>query len=124
MEIRIAALAAALLVACGGPQFQQYKPTEIDVQKKSASFADVLEAMEARDLRILEDDEPKGILSTQWEKFGDKHYNVQVLMSPVSAVVKIGCRIEKSLNLSECPKSTHYPTSLVRLADELTEILR
>lgn len=126
MQIRrlVVATGLAAACACGGSQFQQYSPTEVDVQKKSASFADVLEAMQAKDLRILEEDEPKGILSTQWEKFDGKHYNVQVLLSPVSAVVNIGCRIEKSMEILDCPESTSYPKALVKLATELTEVLR
>ena len=112
------------LQACGGSQFQTYQPAEIDQTSKAQTFALALETMRSRNLRILEEDEDRGIVSTQWQKFGVKHYNLQVLISPVSAVVNIGCRVEKAMTIRECDEISRYPQSLVQEAKQLTEALQ
>ena len=114
----------AALQACGGSQFQSYQPVEIEQTSKSETFSLALNAMRSNDLRILEQDEGKGLLSTQWQKFGSEHYNLQVLISPVSAVVNIGCRIEKSMTIRDCGETTRYPSSLVRKAKQLSSAIQ
>ena len=121
--IRIA-IAVAVLQACGGSQFQSYQPVEIEQTSKSETFALALDAMRSNDLRILEQDEGKGLLSTQWQQFGAEHYNLQVLISPVSSVVNIGCRIEKAMTIRDCGEITRYPGSLVREAKQLSSALQ
>jgi hypothetical protein len=121
--IRIA-IAVAVLQACGSSQFQSYQPDEIEQTSKSETFALALDAMRSNDLRILEQDEGKGLLSTQWQQFGAEHYNLQVLISPVSAVVNIGCRIEKAMTIRDCGEINRYPGSLVREAKQLSSALQ
>lgn len=118
------AIAMTVLQACGGSQFQSYQPVEIEQTSKSETFSLALNAMRSNDLRILEQDEGKGLLSTQWQKFGSEHYNLQVLISPVSAVVNIGCRIEKSMTIRDCGETTRYPSSLVRKAKQLSSAIQ
>lgn len=111
------------MFACGPSGRLSYRPVEIDVTSRAETFARATETMRGRDLLILEEDEEKGIVSTQWKKFGSKHYNVQVLISPVSAVVNVGCRIERALDIEPCASNTSYPSSLVREAKALTKAL-
>ncbi len=113
-----------LAQACGASGRQTYRPVEIDVQSRSATFARAAALMRERNLLILEEDESRGIVSTQWQAFGDEHYNVQVLISPVSAVVNVGCRIERAMNIEPCGDSTSYPSALVRDAKALTKALQ
>ncbi len=122
MRIRYAVVLA--LLGCGGSQFEPYQPAEIDQNSKAQAFALALETMRSRDLRILEQDESRGILSTQWKQFGGEHYNLQVLISPVSAVVNIGCRTEKAMTIGECSDVSAYPKSLVKEAKYMTQALQ
>lgn len=123
MWIRGVVVGAALLFGCGPSGRLSYRPVEIDVTSRAETFARATETMRERELLILEEDEEKGIVSTQWEQFGGKHYNLQVLISPVSAVVNVGCRIERALDIKPCADSKSYPRSLVREARALTKAL-
>ncbi len=109
---------------CGAAAYQSYQASEIDIASREATFARAQQGLRDRELPLLEEDIERGVVSTQWQLHGGKHYNLQVLISPVSSKVIIGCRIEHGLNLEECPASSGFPAALVKHAKSLTELLR
>ncbi len=122
--VAVAVSVATLPAACGGSGMQTYRPTEIDVSDRSEMFARARAATSERGLALLEEDEERGIVSSQWEKVGARHYNIQVLISPVSAVVRVGCRIQRNLEIAPCEAISSFPNKLVKDAKALTEALR
>lgn len=124
VRMQAVVMAVFLSTGCGGgSRYKSYEPTELNVTSKELTFDRAQKGLRERGLLLLEEDQDRGLVSTQWQLQDGKHYNLQILISPVSAKVIIGCRIEHNLTLSECPSSSTFPRTLVEHARAMSALL-
>ena len=110
-------------LGCGGSQLASYEPKEIEIRSQSAIFDLAVQHLINKEARLLEEDPQRGLISTQWETVEGKEFQLQVLISPVSTVVRLECRIKRGMELEACPPPPAYPKSLIRQAQELSDRL-
>ncbi|MBL4636561.1 MAG: hypothetical protein JKY56_22105 [Kofleriaceae bacterium] len=105
-----------LSLGCGASNYTSYTPAEIVIVSKEDTLNTAESSMEKRGLVVIEKNLGHGLVASKWELQGKRQYNVQELISPVGSIVRVGCRIQKRMDMQDCPSSTAVPVLLVQHA--------
>ncbi len=118
-SLRKSAVALCTLVflsSCAASTYTSYTPTEIVIVSKDQTLRTAEASMEKQGLHVVEKNEGRGLIASKWQTQGNRQYNVQVLISPVGSVVKVGCRIQHNLDMQDCGSASEVPVVLVKHA--------
>lgn len=110
------ALLPLLSMGCAASLYTSYRPAEIVIVSKEDTLNTAETSMDKRGLVVIEKNVGHGLVASKWENQGKRQYNVQVLISPVGSIVKVGCRTQKGMDLEECGSSAQVPVALVKHA--------